>query len=384
MNSKKNRIEDKNANTINIVTTFTDQEWNFIFYAEFFKLCGIFPGKNLTFPSTIPHFRRPCQLEITKNRQWKKGCNELALLSYAIQDVYGESNTARELLILAEIYCKHDLLHACTFEEFPYYKTKQRLYDTLTKFENAYQEFENLKKKEGYHLQFFKISCQTKINFLLGQLRIKKRFDGMSLFICAKNLSLNYPPYSPYGLILGGIIFDQDLNYLINSENVYKYILKNFHLNPLLASYVFTRLGRFYNRILHENEISLLYFKKAIELAEQPYAFFKYAALTMDKAYIAPVDPDEIEPREIKQACYIFKKFILKLLQNKNLSPIQLEYLVTSCKILKETYEVYLNSNFPFYEELTKYVDNNEFFDYFFGSDSQAEKKNLKKHFNFI
>lgn len=384
MNNKKNRIEDKNANTINIVTTFTDREWNFIFYAEFFKLCGISPVKNLTFPSTIADFRRPCQLEIKKNGQWKKGCNELALLSYAIQDVYGESNTARELLILAEIYCKHDLLHACIFEEFPYYKTKQRLYDTLSKFENAYQEFENLKKKEGYHLQFFKTSCQTKINFLLGQLRIKKRFDGLSLSNCAANLSLNYPPYSPHGMILGGIICDQDLNYLIYSEYLYKSTLKNFHLNPLLASYVFTRLGRFYNRIIHDNEIALFYFKKAIELVEQPFALFNYASLTWDKARLEPLDPHKIKPHKLEQVCYIFKYISFKLLQNKNLSPIQLDYLVTSCKMLKKTYEVYLNRDFPFYEETTKYIDNNEFFDYFFGSDSQAEKENLKKHFKFI
>ncbi len=376
----------KIIDSIRIICNQSQNE-DFAFFEEFFKLCGIFVIRCVE--TQISHLSEDdegytdYELDITHNFRWMAHReNEKVMLRNAIDTVYGGNRVVKdELSYLAPVYVNHDLKLHNMRERYFYTPVFPRVYESLEKFRDAFRELEKI-KINGRHVKYFRISCQHKINALLGKLHKEKEFSGYSLIADALDLYVREGVY-PQRYLLAGIVADGDLQYLNDSIHFYD---NAFTGKREIDAYIHYRKGRYYEKIDHDEESALTEYRKAYRMDQSNYrALFKVAIIELS------IGEMYMDYRYIQRSISAFREIpelLYNDIRNCNLLPIQLEYLAKTYKNLYDIYDIWMERKSSamqaLYEfcDLDKMIDKDAFFDNFFGDEADEERRLLKRHLN--
>lgn len=369
----------KNIDSIRIICNVS-QNAVFEFYEEFFKLCGIYVIKtrgDLTdssdkmgnyFPNNV--------LNITQEGKIKNIDDGRYRLVNAIKKIHYEERIKCQLLEILEIYLDNDLMYHNAMERYFYAPTHERLESCLAGFRGAVEAVRDIQKDERY-VEYFEILCQHKINVLLGKLRRKKEYDGFWLINRAIGLCMRERGYIQ-GYILAGIIADGDLNYLNYSVDFYN---KAFTGVSAIDAYIYYRRGRYYEKIEHDEEKALKDYQKAHQLDPDNYrVLYKVAFLEMNQGrrYLNDMYMRRAV-RDFLKVCEIMGDDI----SERDLMPIQLEYLTKTYKKLYDIYDIWLEERYSAMQVLQRLygleqiVNNDIFFNNFFPEKIAEEEKGL-------
>ncbi|MXP74798.1 hypothetical protein GN277_05205 [Lachnospiraceae bacterium WCA-9-b2] len=382
--------ESKIIDSIRIICKRSQNE-DFVFFEEFFKLCGIFVIRCAE--PQIPHLSEDdeeytdYELDITHNFGWMvQKENEKMMLKKAIEMVYGGNRSFRdELSYLAPVYVNHDLKLHNMRERYFYAPVFSRVYESLANFRAAVRELEET-KINGRHVKYFRISCQHKINVLLGKLHKEKEYSGYMLIADALNLCGRERGYTQ-GYLLAGIVADGDLQFLNDSIHFYD---NAFTGKKEIDAYIHYRKGRYYEKIDHDEERALTEYRKAYRMDQSNYrALFKVAIIELS------IGEMYMDYRYIRRSISTFREIPELLyddIENCNLLPIQLEYLAKTYKNLYDIYDIWMERKSSamqaLYElcDLERMIDEDAFFDHFFGDGEKAdeERRLLKCHLNLV
>lgn len=392
LEGKSHEQEVGRVNNINIICDESENE-QYLLLAEFFKLCGIFVIK--TVRDSYEELRQsdskwvPDQvLDIRRgNESQKNVADDRLFLLNSIKRLGLENyEDIEELEELADIYIDNKLKQHSMKERYFYDPSHERIKKCVEGFEQAYEDILTLlqTKEAGRYKEYFSLTCLRKINSLRGKLRIEKIENGYTLIKKAVQLSAKYEDFAQ-GYILAGIIADGDLNYLTYSIHFYKKALAEIKKAPPVCAYVYFKIARYYEKIEYDEEKALKKYYEAYKLDKQNYrALYKIALLELNKGYICWEDSYIRIAMEDFNSIYTIMYNDLK---NKNLEPIQLEYLVKTYKKLYEIYDIWLYEKRSAEQALQslcsfeEIIDGNCFFDAFFGNEeAKQERRSLKKH----
>lgn len=375
---------------INIICNQLENE-NFLFFAEFFKMCGIYVVKSTGKPYSqleeSEGYTPDAVLDLREKFQWLNNRGqENKLFVEALKDVCkGDEQLFSELGSLVDIYIDNNLMLCNMMERYFYAPNPNRVEKILEGFQAAYKSLEKLNK--GRYVDYFGLICRHKINSLRGKLRRKKIYDSRTLISEAVQLGEKYQEFTQE-YILAGIIADGDLNYLTYSIIYYNRAYDVAKPAEPAKAYIEYRRGRYYERIDHDVENALKAYTEAYKKSPSNYRIlFKKAFLELDKGYIW----QEILYTELaKQDFYQVYLLMCDDINNNNLEPIQLEYLTKTLKKLYEIYDVWLEKKENARQILSRlglldYVINADtFFDNIFQNVNEAKEERalLIQHLN--
>lgn len=367
---------------INIICNESENE-NFLFFAEFFKLCGIYVIKSVRKPynelDESKGYIPESILDIRREYKWLDDRENEALLLQRMLRVLCKNNneTYSELTELSNIYLCNNLMVYSMLERYFYVPSQKRLEECLEKFQTAYKNIKMLRQQERrIHVQYFMLVCQHKINMLLGKLRRKKKFDSRELIRNAIGLYGIDPEQNFYqGFVLAGIIADGDLMYLTQSITYYRRALQCTKEKEPIRAYIVYRVGRYYEKVVCDEGKAWEAYNKAYDLAPSNYRIlFKKAFIELDEGYIWQ---DRIYIELARKDFHRLYLLLYKDLINNNLEPIQLEYLTKTYKNLYEIYDLWMdnkaNAN-QILEEISN-LDRVIYMDTFFDNIFQIESK---------
>lgn len=378
---------------INIICNEAENE-NFLFFAEFFKLCGIYVIKSVGKPycdlEESGGYIPDSTLDIRTEYRWLDDRENQDLLFQRMLGALFNNNygTYVELTAISRVYLRNNLMHYSMLERYFYAPFSGRVEECLEGFWKAYKEIMALELQEGrIHIQYFMIVCQHKINMLLGKLRRKKVFDSRELIRGAIGLYEADPERNFYqGYVLAGIIADGDLKYLTQSITYYRRAFQCTEKNEPIRAYIEYRRGRYYEKVICDEGRAWEAYNRAYALAPSNYRIlFKKAFVELDEGYILQ-DRGYIElARRDFHSLYLLLREDLK---NNNLEPIQLEYLTKTYKNLYEIYDLWMenkaNANQLLEEinNLDRVIYMDTFFDNIFQKESKArmERELLIRH----
>lgn len=377
------KTRDKIIDSI-IITCDASQNAIFVFYEEFFKLCGIYVIKRTVKQSDYSDEKKGYvpdnELNITQDRKIENKKDGQKRLERAIEGTHYGYGIKRQLAELSKVYLKNGLMYHNTMERYFYSPTRDRLEHCLAGFRGAVEDLQGI-SEYGRYVKYFIIICQHKINVLLGKLRRKKEYDGFRLINRAIGLCMREKGYVQ-GYILAGNIADGDLNYLNYSIDFYN---RAFTDVSSIDAYIYYRRGRYYEKIEHDEERALKDYRKAHELDPYNYrVLFKVAYFEMNQGrfhlndmYMRRAVRDFLEIREIMYTDIL----------EHDLMPIQLEYLTKTYKKLYEIYDFWLEERYSAMRVLQKLceleyvIDSNNFFPGFFPEEFAETEKSLLKQY---
>lgn len=381
---------DKNIDSISIVCD-ASQNAIFVFYEEFFKLCGIYVIKKPVYSfddsDGTENYVPVNRLDITQDRKIEDREDGQKRLESAIEGTHYVSGVKRQLSELSKVYLNNNLMYCNAMERYFYAPTRERLEGCLAYFRGAVKELrgicENNICENGRYVKYFMTICQHKINVLLGKLRRKKEYDGLRLINKAIGLCAREKGYVQ-GYILAGNIADGDLNYLNYSIDFYSKALTGV---SAIDAYIYYRRGRYYEKIEHDEARALKDYRKAYQFDRNNYrALFKVAFLEMNQGrYYMYVD--DVYMRRAVMDFLEIRKIMYADILNRDLMPIQLEYLTKTYKKLYEIYDIWLEERYSAMRVLEKLCDleqlvnSNEFFSDFFPKESAEKEKSLLKQY---
>ena len=382
-------------NNINIICGESENEI-FLFFAEFFKSCGIYVIKSVgeSYESyqeaeETEGFIPDGVLDIRCGFRWldeRRNDKKKAELLNAVLEKTCAGNAALldELEQLVTIYVENALVRHNMMERYFYAPDSDRVKQCLSGFCKAYEELRQIERK-GKHSRYFTIMCQHKINSLSGKLRKKKEYDGYTLIKEAVQLNEDDSGFIQ-GYILAGIIADGDLNYLTYSIDFYEKALMRTQEKDPIRAYIFYRKGRYYEKIDHNYEKALEDYRMAYRLSPDNYrALYKVALLELQKGY-QQADISCIIKAE--RNFFRLRDLMLEDIKNHDLEPIQLEYLTKAYKKLYEINDIWLDDKeiarlvLELLGGLDVIINTDTFFDKFFCAEAENERKMLIEHLN--
>lgn len=362
---------------INIICNQSENE-NFLFFAEFFKMCGIYVIKSVGGPynelEESKGYIPDAELDLRERFQWLNNRKEeKEILDEALKVACkGDEQLFLELGSLVNIYIDNNLMICNMMERYFYAPQLTRVEKVLQGFQVAYEELREL--EEGRYVDYFGLLCQHKINSLLGKLRRKKLYDSHMLISEAVQLGEKYQHFTQ-GYILAGILADGDLNYLTYSIIYYNRAFDVAEGMDPVKAYIDYRRGRYYEKINHDVESALDLYEEAYK--KDPFNYrilYKKALLELDKGYIWQ---EKFYIELAKQDFYQLYQLMYGDIIHNNLEPIQLEYLTKTFIKLYEIYDVWLEKKEKARQILKKLgsLDHIIYTDAFFSNIFQDESK---------
>ncbi|MCD7882746.1 MAG: hypothetical protein LUI87_03420 [Lachnospiraceae bacterium] len=375
---------------INIIINPADNA-NYLFFAEFFKLCGVFvvkseakpfedttyAGASLTEPETHLDIRKKWHWsDIEVDDRWE--INEKYLLNEAIRSVFKADQEVIPcaLDVLADAYVEADLVHWNCLERYFYDPSPSRLKRCRSAFFKAIAILEKCTKhsvQTDVWYRYFLINCKNKVNNLCQKLGKEPRFNVGELLDGAFLLGLTNSNCRQ-GYVLTANVADSYWQYYSTSRIFYE---RAKNLDSFWDAYVSYRLGRYYEKMEDDREKALEFYKKSFSLAPWNYrSLYKVALLDFSKGNVTDATAEFIKMDQIFQN---ETKYL-------NYQPIHLEYLIKSYRRLEEIYRVWWEEpKLALYMEnavqkLGKVIANNRFFDEFFRSPNDEDWTSEEKY----
>lgn len=285
---------------INIIINPADNS-NYLFFAEFFKLCGVFVVKSESEPFEKTAFagapqsapekqldirKKWCWSDIPADGQWEM--NEKTLLYNAVQSVFkaDQETVPAALGILVKAYVEADLVHWNCLERYFYNPTQERLISCRSAFFKAISILKKCKARtvqKDVWYQFFLVSCKNKVNILCQKLGKKTHFNVGTLLDEAFSLGLDYIDCRQ-GYVLTANIADSHWQYYSASRIFYERAKK---LDGFWDAYIYYRMGRYYEKMEDDKGQALAVYKQSLSLAPWNYrSLYKVALLNYSNGNI--------------------------------------------------------------------------------------------------
>lgn len=324
--------------TVNIVTQTADNA-NYLFFAEFFKLCGIFPvqTQGRPFSQTVyaeDGFRSDPDrvLDIRQKYRWTdlKADNrqekEKTLLREGLQSIIRNDDDLCSFSVdaLIEAYVESDLFHQCVMAEFFYSPSLKAIRICRDRFAKAVSILneKDVKCAGPWHTHF-KLSCQIKVNTLSIKLDLNRPHKTEDLL--AESIRLYEDGFKP-GYLLAGNISNSDWKYYTLNRAFFE---DSLGIDSFWDSYAFYKLGQYYERAEEDPEMALSYYKKASSLAPWDYRFlYKKAIQNLSFG----------DAGKAIRCIQRIENILTNQLIKKDLTPVQIEYLFKSYAKLAEIY----------------------------------------------
>lgn len=365
-NQKINMAKRNVINNINIICA-EEQNDNFAFYCEFFKLCGFFVIKSINekYNDSNDFQEADTSLDLRKKEYvwtaWDdKKYNKISFINLLRRAIYEAGlEEYEELEELAEIYVDHHLMRINILERF-YYKKKEYIDTCVSHLDSAISEMSEILDKRDFqfkhHTQFFRLTCKLKVNIFLEQSGGEKEYPTAQLINEALAIDDKNSLFDQK-FVLAAMIADKEKKY---QDMQREFLGAAMRQTGPQKAYVEYRLARYFEKISKDDESALKYYKSSYEKLERNYrAVYKIANLYSKKG-------------ENRTAVLFYQEVCRLIIQDVHsnfaqLQPIQLEYLYKTylkmyiiLLLQKSHSDVVKNIRFNI-EKIKDLIDNNEY-----------------------
>lgn len=369
VNDENQRINMAKRNVINNINIICAEEQNdnFAFYCEFFKLCGFFVIKSINekYNDSNDFQEADTYLDIRKEEYiwtaWDaKKYNKISFVNLLRTAIYEAGlEEYEELEELAEIYVDHHLMRINILERF-YYKKKEYIDTCVSHLDSAISEMSEILDKRDFqfkhHTQFFRLTCKLKVNIFLEQSGGEKEYPTAQLINEALAIDDKNSLFDQK-FVLAAMIADKEKKY---QDMQREFLGAAMRQTGPQKAYVEYRLARYFEKISKDDESALKYYKSSYEKLERNYrAVYKIANLYSKKG-------------ENRTAVLFYQEVCRLIIQDVHsnfaqLQPIQLEYLYKTylkmyiILLLQNSHsDVVKNIRFNI-EKIKDLIDNNEY-----------------------
>lgn len=314
------------------------------------------------------------------------GDEQKKYLSDMLETVFFQSENILEmekdsLCKIMNIYIDHSLLKYIYSMNY-FYKVETVINGSFPELAKSYNDltiWEQGQGEQSKYSLYARIDMARILNELCSMSDRERPFDTAKLVAgTQKIMEWDSEYYNVY--VLNGFLCDIDIRYHADVPFYYQKALDKIAGKPY-ASYVYYRLGRYYEKSLQDMKKALEQYRMAYEANNRHYRSIYKIALACK------------EERDYEGACAWYKRIedILYKKKEKNyLQPIEYEYLFKTFSNMGDIYKMYLSSFYRAAEcfekgiEVVENLDNgkNDFFDSMYGEDCSEYRKNTLKRLN--